>query len=94
MTYIQIACRNLIKKESEVFGRIQLLLANKIHRYQFNHPALKKILEYPIVSYEDFPDALRLKGEIPAVLKDEIDQIMAHDEERIITVGKRTLKAH
>ena len=91
MTYIQITCRNLIKKESKVFEKIHRVLDLKILKYQFN-PAVKKILESPIVGYEDSPDVLKLKGEIPAVLQDEIDKIMTNDEYCITTVGKSTLK--
>ena len=65
----------------------------KIQLHKFN-PALKKILKSIIICYEDNPAHLKLKGEIPAVLQDKVDKIMAHDEERITTVGRRTLKAH
>ena len=67
MTYIQITCGNFIKKDDNLFGRIQGLLAKKIHKYWFN-PALKKILESPLVGYENCPGIFKLKEEIPAVL--------------------------
>ena len=84
ITLIQTACNNFIYNENRAsFKLLKKLIDCKISYFQQMDQVPNQILYSPIVGREQFPEKLKLRGEIPAALTDEIEQMMAQNDERL-----------